>query len=174
MPHASKNETEVKIKIPSTAEWQSRLEAAGFRAVAPAQPEHSILWDRGADLFSKGQALRLRRYGSTSTLTWKGSKIEHPTLKIRPEIETSLGAPEAMEGILQELGFKPVMRMEKIRSMLERPGLVACLDETPFGCFMELEGDAEAIQDALAELGLRHAQVETRSYPTLFREHGLG
>ena len=48
--------------------------------------------------------------------------------------------------------------------------LEACLDEAPFGCFIELEGSREDIEQALLDLGLEGVPPETRSYATLFLE----
>jgi len=65
------------------------------------------------------------------------------------------------------------MEMVKTRAVMKRADLLACLDEAPFGCFLELEGEAPAIHAAMAALGLGPEVAELRSYPTLFREHGL-
>ena len=172
MPHPL--ETEVKIPISSLAEVRTRLLARGFKTLIEAQPEESVLWDRQQVLLGKGCALRVRRYASATRLTWKGPKLEDAKLKIRPELETGVEDGAVLEAILKELGFAPVLAMEKRREILERPGLTACLDEAPFGTYLELEGSAEAIQEALEELGLGDAPVETRSYPALYQAHGLG
>lgn len=173
MNHPTPMETEVKVRVESLEEIASRLEAQGFRLEMPAQLERSVLWDRGRELYEQGCALRVRRYGSSATLTWKGPKMEDALLKIRPELETSLGEAGIMERILEALGYTPVLTMEKTRALWRRPDLLACLDQTPFGAFLELEGQAEAIHAAMDALGLDPARVETRSYPTLFREAGL-
>lgn len=166
-------ETEVKVRVPSIEVLSGRLEALGFVLEAPLQDETSTLWDRGAELFDQGCALRVRRYGGTTTLTWKGAQQPDPRFKIRPELETAVADGAALEGVLRALGYAPVMRMVKQRSVYRRGGLVACLDRVPFGCFMELEGAAGDLPAALESLGLAGAEVETRSYPALFREHGL-
>ncbi len=165
-------EIEVKLHIPSTAELVPGLMALGFQLEIPAQVERSVLWDRDTELFSRGCALRLRTYAGGSWITWKGPKVADPLLKIRPEIETSVANAQAMEGILRALGYNPVMAMEKTRAVLRREDLVACLDETPFGCYLELEGDPSAIRQAMLGLGLGPERAELRSYPTLFLEHG--
>jgi adenylate cyclase, class 2 len=95
-------------------------------------------------------------------------------LKIRPERETGIEDGEALEAILRALGFEPVMRMEKTRAVWERAELEACLDETPFGCYLELEGDPQAIRAAMESLGLAPDRAEPRSYPELYRANGLG
>lgn len=173
MEHRSPVETEVKLRLPSLEGFEARLRGLGFRVSVPAQPEASTLWDRGGELLAQGSALRLRRYGGKAWLTWKGPRVPDALLKIRPELETEVSDPEAMGAILGALGFEPMMRMVKTRALLTREDLVACLDETPFGCFLELEGEEAAIRAAMAALGLGPELAETRSYPALFREHGL-
>lgn len=173
MEHHRPIETEVKLRLPDLEGIQARLEALGFVLTIPAQPETSQLWDRGTELFAQGCALRLRHYAGRTWLTWKGAKIPDALLKIRPELETECADAEALAGILRALGFEPVMRMVKTRALMAREGLVACLDEAPFGCFLELEGEGAAIQSTMAALGIGPEAAELRSYPTLFREHGL-
>ena len=65
-------------------------------------------------------------------------------------------------------------RMEKVRAVWARSELEACLDETPFGCYLELEGEPQAIHAAMEGLGLAADRAETRSYPELYRLNGLG
>jgi adenylate cyclase class 2 len=69
---------------------------------------------------------------------------------------------------VEALGFRPVLAMEKFRSLWRGMGLEACLDETPFGGFIELEGERQAIQEAFTRLGLEASAIERRSYPELF------
>jgi adenylate cyclase class 2 len=166
-------EIEVKLRISSTEAWIPALERLGFCRVIPAQTEQSVLWDRGAELLDRGCALRLRRYAGSATFTWKGPKTPDPMLKVRPERETGVSDPEAMEGILRALGYVPTMTMEKTRELWRSHDLVACLDQTPFGCFLELEGHEDAIRKTMADLGLGPELAEPRSYPALFQEHGL-
>ena len=162
-------EIEIKFRIPALAALRAGLEACGFTQVQAQAEEASVLWDRQGALYAAGCALRLRRYAGRATLTHKGARVEDPRLKIRPEVETEVADPAAMEGILEALGFAPVLAMTKSRSVWRRGDLEACLDEAPFGCFLELEGSPEAIREAAELLGLGDDQVETRSYPTLFQ-----
>ena len=167
-------ETELKLRIPATAPFPPRLAALGFREIHPAQPEVSELWDHDGRLRAQASALRLRRYAGQARLTWKGPQVPDALLKVRPELETAVADAEALEGILRALGFAPVLRLEKVRAVWRREGLEACLDETPFGCYLELEGAPPAIHAALAALGLGPEQAEPRSYPELYQAHGLG
>ena len=101
MKHAGPLEIEVKLRIPSPEDLAPRLVAAGFGLVHPEALEVSVLWDRAGVLLAADSALRLRRYGDQATLTWKGPKVADPRLKIRPEQETAVADPEAMEAILR-------------------------------------------------------------------------
>ncbi len=174
MKHKPALETELKLRIPATGPYRALLEALGFHEVTPAQPEISVLWDRNGELRSAGSALRTRSYAGQSRLTWKGPKVPDPILKIRPEHETGVNDGASLEAILRALGYAPVMRMEKVRTVWERAELEACLDETPFGCYLELEGEPQAIRVAMEGLGLAPDRAEPRSYPELYQAHGLG
>jgi adenylate cyclase class 2 len=168
LKHRSAVETEVKLRIPSVAAMFPMLRALGFREVSPSSEEASVLWDRDGELLAGGSALRLRRYAGRAVLTWKGPRTPDPLLKIRPEQETAVEDPEALEAILRALGFAPTLAMVKTRAVWAREELEACLDETPFGCFLELEGEPTAIRLAMEHLSLDAGHVETRSYATLF------
>ena len=172
MKHTGPLEIEIKLPLPTLEGLPTRLEAAGFHLRHAEAQETSVLWDRDGTLRGAGSALRMRRYGETATLTWKGPREEDPVLKIRPELETAVADPEAMTGILAALGFKPAFTMVKRRALWGRGELEACLDEAPFGCFIELEGSREAIQQALIDLDLTGLPAETRSYATLFLDYG--
>jgi len=172
MKHPGPLEIEVKLRIPSTAQMAPRLLAAGFVLAHPAAPELNQLWDRAGELLAGDSALRLRQYGVRAVLTWKGPRVADPQLKIRPELETGVADPAAMAAILRALGYLPVLAMDKTRAIYTRGALEACLDETPFGCFMELEGGREEIGAAMAELGLDPDQVEPRSYAALYSGQG--
>lgn len=166
-------EIEVKLRVASLEPLYARLAGLGFVERQPLQAEESVLWDRGTELLERGCALRLRRYAGQAWITFKGPKQEHPDLKIRPEHETRLDDPAAMEAILAALGYGPVLRMAKSRSVWQGETLVACLDETPLGPFLELEGAPEAIHAAMTALGIGKDAIEPRSYPTLYQEAGI-
>ena len=174
MKQKSALETELKLRIPATGPFRPLLEALGFREVISAQPEVSVLWDRQGELRAAGSALRTRAFAGYSRLTWKGPKVPDAMLKIRPELETAVEDLASLEAILRALGFEPVMRLEKVRAVWERAELEACLDETPFGCYLELEGDPQAILMAAEALSLAPDRAEPRSYPELYQAHGLG
>jgi len=170
MKHAGPLEVEVKLRIPSTGALRGKLLQAGFIQTHGEAREANRLWDRAGTLLAQDCALRLRQYGDQATLTWKGARVPDAQLKIRPELETGVADPEAMEGILRALGFLPVLEMVKTRAVFVRGELEACLDDTPYGSFLELEGARGAIAEAMAQLGQGPEQIEPRSYATLYAQ----
>lgn len=172
-------ETEIKLRIDALPPWQARLESVGFELLKAHAPEVSVLFDRQGELYAANSALRLRSYHNQCTLTYKGPKILDPLLKIRPEFETKVEDQAQMEAILLALGYQPILKMTKSRTLMgwtapSGENVTACLDEAPFGLFMELEGSREILGVLISQLQINTADVETRSYPRLFREHGLG
>jgi adenylate cyclase class 2 len=74
-----------------------------------------------------------------------------------------------MNEILEQLGFVPEYRYEKYRTSFAVAGVVACLDETPLGCFVELEGEPDAIDRLATRLGFGPKDYIRASYRELHR-----
>ncbi len=166
-------ETEVKIRIPDPAHILSRLPSAGFQLSSPRQFESNTLYDTPSHaLRESGMLLRLRQFGSTAVITWKGPGQPGPH-KSRPELETSIGAIETMEKILNQLGYNAIFRYEKFRTEFRaaaagNPKGVLTIDETPIGNFLELEGQADWIDRNAAQLGFRPQDYILESYGQLY------
>src|SRR5215216_5589861 len=63
----------------------------------------------GEGLSSGSCVLRLRRVGRNATLTYKKRLPSASSIKQQREEETDVGDPEAMEAILEALGFTAAM-----------------------------------------------------------------
>ena len=59
------------------------------------------------------------------------------------------------------------MDLEKYRTLFEIGDLHVCLDETPLGCFVELEGPADQIDRAATVLGVSQEQYVLETYREL-------
>ncbi len=114
--------------------------------------------------------LRLRTAGDRARLTVKraatGGDTHH---KVREEFETAVDNPDETDRLLRALGYEIWFRYQKFRSTYALPGLEVCLDETALGCFVELEGDPDAIDRWALELGFTPDRYETASYLALQR-----
>lgn len=165
-------ETEIKLPFEHPDKALASLQALGFAISSPRIFEANIVYDTQAQVLRKsGHLLRLRTVGSAGVLTWKGASVA-AVHKTRPEFETGVADPVSCELILQNLGYSPVFRYEKYRTELQQPSCdgIATVDETPIGCFVELEGSPEWIDLTAEKLGFRESDYITVSYGTLYRD----
>jgi adenylate cyclase class 2 len=166
-------ETEIKLPLSDIDTALEKIRAAGFTEAIPRVFEVNVIYDTNSeDLQKKRELLRLRHAGAKNTLTWKGVSVPGRH-KSRPETEVTFGDFDAMEQILQRLGYKPVFRYEKYRTEFRENsgGGVLTLDETPIGCFVELEGEPEWIDTVAERLGFAETLYITASYGSLYRQH---
>jgi adenylate cyclase class 2 len=97
--------------------------------------------------------------------------------KVREEIETELTDGATMRRIFEGLGLRGWFRYEKYRTTYVLPGrhawakgLLIEVDETPIGTFVELEGQAAAIDRAAKELGYSTRDYVLKNYLVLYVE----
>ena len=172
-PASEPVETEAKIRVASLAAVRRLLVAAHGRLSRARALETNTLFDSVAGALSaQGKSLRVRDYGGASWLTLKGRVRVSAGLKSRPELETQVGSPEVQTQILISLGFLPRFRYQKRREVWTVGSCVVCLDDTPLGPFVEVEGSAAAIHRVSARLGLGPERFLSASYPALWFESG--
>jgi adenylate cyclase, class 2 len=171
MPARGRTNREVEIKLrisdlPEVFRSLRRLGAAPRGRVL----ERNALYDTpDSDFRRRGWLLRLRtetpaesplaRAGvPRAVLTFKappcpkpGRSSRHTRYKERLEREVVVSHPHRWPKLLASLGLHPGFRYEKYRTELRLDGLHVCLDETPVGIFLELEGAPSAI-DRVAEM----------------------
>ncbi len=162
-------ETEVKIRIPDAGSARDSVRKLGARLVRERHFEDNLLFDdeRGA-LGAAGSMLRLRRTPAGGVLTFKGPKTVEGGIRSRPELETPVGDPDALQAILVGLGLRPVFRYQKYRETYEWEGQEIVIDETPIGAFLEIEGDRDGIARAATLLGFSPGDYMVESYVVLF------
>ena len=146
----------------------------GRLGVAEDQPrtfEDNNLYDRGEmELRASGRLLRVRRYGERSWMTFKQKVAGEHRHRVRIEHETELGDADATERLLDGLGYRRVYRYQKYRTTFAGEGLVVCLDETPIGCFVELEGDPQQIDAAAERMGIPYERYLRDNYRELHQQ----
>ena len=117
--------------------------------------------------------LRLRRVGKRAILTYKERFPSSSTIKHQREDETRVENPQAMELILEALGFTPALVYEKRRETWRLGKTEIVIDELPFGLFMEIEGTEQGIRDVEKQLAIKRLRSETATYPLLALKHGV-
>jgi adenylate cyclase class 2 len=161
-------EIEVKLPFDSAAAAREAVKRLGATTRTPRHFEDNIVFDRGdRSLETAGVTLRVRTRGDEAILTLKLPVAGDHRHKVREEHETSVGDAETMIRLFAGLGYEPRWRYQKFRTVYALDELAICLDETPIGCFVELEGPPDQI-DAVAErLGFASDQYVCGSYREL-------
>lgn len=138
---------------------------------------------RGNGLDVGRSVLRLRRIGDggdiempgrgrRAVLTYKQRFPSSSSIKQQQEDETQVVDADAMENILDALGFTPALVYEKRRATWRLGNAEIVLDELPFGLFMEIEGPEAEIRKVERQLAIKGLRAEHATYPQLTRWHG--
>lgn len=127
---------------------------------------------RGGEMDERGATLRLRKIGDFTVLTYKEKVPNEQGEKHKIEFETSVSDVDAMENIIERLGYRLTAVYEKRRKYWRLNDVEVVLDELPFGLYMEIEGTIEAIEKAEKKLGLKEIEREPRGYPRLTVKYG--
>ena len=168
-------ETEIKLRITDAAAGLGLIALVGALPKTGRLFEANMVYDTVAcEIRGRGELLRLREVGDRCVLTWKGpgSAGKH---KSREETEVLISDAGGFDLILRRLGFTPMFRYEKYRTefgIRDQAGVIT-LDETPIGCFLELEGPPQWIDRCAAALGFSVADYLTLSYLSLNQEECL-
>ena len=107
-----------------------------------------------------------------TTLTYKEKTGVIDDFKHQIEFETEVTDVEATENIIQKLGYKLAIVYEKHRKAWLFNDVEIVLDELPFGYYMEIEGEKEAILTTEKQLGAEDLTTEARGYPKLTAKFG--
>jgi adenylate cyclase class 2 len=162
-------ETEVKLRVAGADAARAAIARLGAALARPRHFEDNLLLDdaRGS-LRAAGSVLRLRRTPAGGVLTFKGPPHFEDDVKSREEVEAEVVDADALQAVLERLGFRPVFRYQKYRETYAWRGQEIVIDETPIGTFFEIEGDVAGIRAAAAALGYGRADYVTDSYVALF------
>lgn len=178
-------EVEQKFPVDDLEAVRSKLAGLGAEWSGPRKEVDLYFAHPSRDFAATDEALRIRRVGGASRITYKGPKID-PTTKTRREIELPLSNREeetaAWQALIEALGFTPRAEVRKGRLKAKVPWhdrrIEASLDDvTGVGTFVELElmadeSDLDAARATIASLAqhLGLTTSERRSYLELLLE----
>jgi adenylate cyclase class 2 len=161
-------ETEVKIRTSDLKTTRDKVMAMGATLSRDRFLEENTLYDfPDGRLQAARQAIRLRRSGKRTTLTFKGPAQRSRSFKVREEFETQVSDSGQMRKILKALGLRPSFTYRKHRTVLRQGRLVICLDETPVGAFLEIEGKRHEIARFARRLGFGRTDFIRKDYVEL-------
>ncbi len=106
-------------------------------------------------------------------VTFKGPRLADVRAKIRPEYQTYLDAPEALEKVFEACGLVGTVVVRKRRTSYRLGGCMVELDELAnIGCFVEVEGpDEPTVFEVARRLGLASEPV-SESYLAMVLRRG--
>lgn len=171
-------ELEIKYYVADLPAVARRLQSLGARLIHSRAYEVNLRFDTpSGDLQRQSQVLRLR-LDTQARLTFKGPDRPVEGVRARQEIEFTVQDFDAAQAFLEALGYQVWMRYEKYRQVYELDGVEACLDELPYGAFVELEGtDPGRIHHLSQRLGFDEGRRAPGSYIAIFnrlrKEQGL-
>jgi adenylate cyclase class 2 len=149
---------------------EQRLPQIGARHLRDDFEENTLY--RGDALDTARSVLRLRRANKRAILTYKERFPTTSSIKRQREDETEVKNPEALDAILDALGFTPALVYEKRRQRWKLNKAEIVLDELPFGLFMEIEADEDEIRRIERALAIKGLRGETATYPQLAQRYG--
>lgn len=163
-------EIETKFHVRDLKKIETRLQAMEAQLVQPRQFEQNLRFDLpDGSLRKTYRVLRLRQ-DEKAVLTYKGPGSKAVDgIRAREEWEVIVSDFATMQKILESLGYGIQFTYEKYRTTYTLENSHVMLDELPFGCFVEIEGETQSDVLALAEhLNLDKAEAIPDSYQVLF------
>ena len=110
--------------------------------------------------------------GFKNIITFKKKiKKSDKRFREREEIEFEISDPKEMEVILENLGFRKKLIMEKYREKWQRGSVEIVIDKLPFGYFIEIEGDKKEILKTIKNLELNFQDKITDTYWDLWEDY---
>jgi len=162
-------EIEVKLFTPDLPQIQQQLDDIGASLIKPRTYEHNTRFDNESGSFiDNKRVLRLRR-DNNIRLTYKSPAEVINGISQREEIELTVDDFDAMQLILDRLGYHPSMVYEKYRTTYQYMDCEIVLDEMPYGNFTEIEGTTEQIEQVIQNLNWDHYSRIPHSYSGIFR-----
>ncbi len=153
-------EMEMKFRVSDLAAVARRLRALGADRLHTALQDDRYFDLRRHRLLRRGCGLRLRtsrllragrgRLDGRAELTYKGPARRGRKAKVRPEHQSRVDRPAAVEAVLLACGLRPMLHLQKRRATYRLGRCTVALDELPvLGCFVEIEGPTEAAIERL-------------------------
>lgn len=175
-------EVEVKSSIEDRQALVKRVQEIGGVFVREVAQEDVYFTHPCRDLKERDEALRLRREGSETILTFKGKKAGGMA-KVREELEVGVASFKEASAILKRLGFVEGLVVRKRRAVYVVGDVEVSLDSVEgLGEFVEVEAKAAAagidteeglqlldcakskVFDVADRLGLQRDRLSTASY----------
>lgn len=166
-PH---DELEVKARVDDPEGLARLVQAAGARLeFRGAMTDRRF--DRDGTLAARDEVVRLRAYAPDAgpeygMLGWKGPSSTRGAYRHRPELELRVDDVGAARELLTRLGFAETLRIDRRVAVYRLGGATLRLEWYPeMDVLVEIEGDPDAIERAVAATGLERERFIPSSLP---------
>jgi adenylate cyclase class IV len=157
-------EWELKAVAPDWEALYDRLLSSGAELVFEGRLEDRRFDTETGDLIARDHVLRLRAYRDTAgrllraSLDWKGATERRAGYKVREERSTPVGDPDATGAILERLGYRVSLAIDRTIAQFSLYGAAVRLERYPrMDDLVEVEGTAHAIEAAVKATGIARA-----------------
>jgi predicted adenylyl cyclase CyaB len=163
-------EVELKSVVTDVPVVRKKLEEAGGVLTFEGRLVDLRYGDAAGQLLAMDHVLRLRTYEHDGIreghLDWKGPTEYAGGYKVREELSTSIGDPETLERILANLGYTVIRAIERDIAQYALEDAMVRFEKYPrMDELVEVEGSPEAIERAIAALGLARSGFTTERLP---------
>ena len=161
-------EIEVKFYLADIESVRNKILELGAESKGRLFETNIRYEDKNNSLIKKKSVLRLRQDEKT-TLTFKSRPpVKSRDYKIVNELEVEVSDFTTMDQILQSLDFHPEQKYEKWRETIVLDQTLFCLDNMPYGNFLEIEGQEKDIRYYASRLGLNWQKRILFNYLEIF------
>lgn len=167
----SGDELELKARVDDPAALEAAVIGAGAQLVFRGEMSDRR-YDRAGELARRDEVLRLRVYcpdtgaDAFGVLAWKGPVSVRGGYKHREEHEAEIGQPDAARLILERLGLDVVLRIDRKIAEYRLGAATVRIEWYPaMDVLVEIEGEPEAIERAIAATGLSRGAFLPESLP---------
>lgn len=152
-------EVELKAVVDSMDARIANVERAGGRLVFRGRLEDCRYDTADRQLRLRDDVLRLRVYrderSARAELGWKGPTRYEDGYKVRDEVGAASADADALRHILERMGFVVTREIDREISQYELDGAMVRFERYPrMDDLVEVEGDPDAIERAIAVIGL--------------------
>jgi predicted adenylyl cyclase CyaB len=169
-------EVELKSVVDDVERRRANVERAGATVVYAGRLEDRR-WDTpDRALLAKDHVLRVRTYrndaGVRAELDWKGPTRREGGYKLRDELETKVGDPDALGEILTALGYEVSIAIDREIVQYDLEGTMIRFERYPrMDDLVEVEGEPQDIERAIAALGLPREGFNTDRLPDFVKRY---
>jgi adenylate cyclase class 2 len=165
----SDQELEVKFYLSNLNDLENRLKVLNARLAQPRVHEINLRFDTPDMQLSRAMRVLRLRQDYQSIVTYKGPGQEIDGVRVRQELEFTVGDFDMAKVFFEALGYQVSVIYEKYRAVYDLGQVHVTLDEMPYGYFAEIEGpDGKTIQETSRLLELDWETRIIDSYLVLF------